>query len=168
MWIVVLAIWPKNSSVSQIAEEMSKLWGAKFPKTKPIFPANMTDNDIAAKWEGLVPKLMDKERENDDNKHDEESKDSDDDDDKKKKKDEGSDTDSGTDLEDRKRKQKVLEDAEEATMPKKKKLEKRALKILSRGILLSPTMRMALAIRKQSQTRSKSSQRNGRYEGSDL
>ncbi|KAF5966571.1 hypothetical protein FCOIX_12438 [Fusarium coicis] len=51
-WLVVAAIWPSHLLVLGIADEMSRLWGQKFPDTRPFFPKNVSEETALLKYEG--------------------------------------------------------------------------------------------------------------------
>ncbi|KAF4427976.1 hypothetical protein FACUT_9515 [Fusarium acutatum] len=55
-WLVVAAIWPSHLLVIGIADEMSRLWGQKFPDTRPFFPKNVSEEEALLKYDGnFVP-----------------------------------------------------------------------------------------------------------------
>ncbi|KAF5713892.1 hypothetical protein FMUND_7723 [Fusarium mundagurra] len=55
-WLVVAAIWPSHLLVHGIAEEMSRLWGQKFPDTRPFFPKDVLEEEVLLKYDGsFVP-----------------------------------------------------------------------------------------------------------------
>ncbi|CVK82939.1 uncharacterized protein FPRN_01348 [Fusarium proliferatum] len=55
-WLVVAAIWPSHRLVLGIADEMSRLWGHKFPDTRPFFPKNVSEEEALLKYDGnFVP-----------------------------------------------------------------------------------------------------------------
>jgi hypothetical protein len=54
MWLVVAAIWPRNKRVLEVAGDMSTLWGQRFPKTRPFFPADIPEDEAHIKYEGNV------------------------------------------------------------------------------------------------------------------
>ncbi|PNP83333.1 hypothetical protein FNYG_03655 [Fusarium nygamai] len=51
-WLVVAAIWPSHLLVIGIADEMSRLWGQKFPDTRPFFPKNVSEEEALLKYDG--------------------------------------------------------------------------------------------------------------------
>ncbi|KAG9507745.1 hypothetical protein J7337_001300 [Fusarium musae] len=51
-WLVVAAIWPSHLLVLGIADEMSQLWGQKFPDTRPFFPKYASEEEALLKYEG--------------------------------------------------------------------------------------------------------------------
>ncbi|KAF5559602.1 hypothetical protein FNAPI_4647 [Fusarium napiforme] len=51
-WLVVAAIWPSHLLVLGIADEMSRLWGQKFPDTQPFFPKNVSEEEALLKYGG--------------------------------------------------------------------------------------------------------------------
>ncbi|KAF5556528.1 hypothetical protein FPHYL_7913 [Fusarium phyllophilum] len=51
-WLIVAATWPSHPLVLAIADEMSRLWGQKFPDTRPFFPKNVSEEEALLKYEG--------------------------------------------------------------------------------------------------------------------
>ncbi|KAL9574493.1 hypothetical protein ACKAV7_001358 [Fusarium commune] len=51
-WLVVAAIWPSHLRVLGIADEMSGLWGQRFPDTRPFFPTNVSEEEALIKYDG--------------------------------------------------------------------------------------------------------------------
>ncbi|KAG5807120.1 hypothetical protein H9Q74_008095 [Fusarium xylarioides] len=51
-WLIVAATWPSHPLVLGIADEMSRLWGQKFPDTRPFFPKNVSEEEALLKYEG--------------------------------------------------------------------------------------------------------------------
>ncbi|KAI1019474.1 hypothetical protein LB505_000497 [Fusarium chuoi] len=51
-WLVVAATWPSHLLVLGIADEMSRLWGQKFPGTRHFFPKNVSEEEAFLKYDG--------------------------------------------------------------------------------------------------------------------
>ncbi|KAJ4271528.1 hypothetical protein NW762_000232 [Fusarium torreyae] len=54
-WLIVAAQWPSSPSVKEIADDMSTLWGERFPGTDPFFPqASLDEDEQMVKFKGII------------------------------------------------------------------------------------------------------------------
>ncbi|KAF5615299.1 hypothetical protein F52700_13465 [Fusarium sp. NRRL 52700] len=53
-WLIVAAIWPSHPLVLDIADDMSRFWGQRFPGTRPFFPKNVPEEEAFTKYDGNV------------------------------------------------------------------------------------------------------------------